>query len=77
MLFCLTLVRTLTGASVHHDVRQAEWSAMTDSRRLRMAHHGAVSVDIYRVGGTRMKEKKGPAILKAFGSLSFFSFPPL
>ena len=36
VLFCLPLVRTLTGASVHHDVRQAEWSALTARRHLRM-----------------------------------------
>ena len=61
MLFCLILVRTLTGASVHHDVR-----------RDRVARHDPV--DIYRIGGTRMKEKKDPATLEAFFSLSFFYF---
>ena len=29
---------------------------------------------IYRIDGTRMKEKKDPATLEAFFSLSFFSF---
>ena len=53
---------------------------MTSKRRMRMApvtdraRRGAVPVDIYRVGGTRMKDKKDLAIMKAFGSLLFFSF---
>ena len=43
---------------------------MTDRQRLRMA----LVTD--RVGRTRMKDKD-LATLKAFGSLSFFSFSPL
>ena len=34
-------------------------------------------IDIYKVDRTRIDGKKDPAILKAFGSLSFFSFPLL
>ena len=49
---------------------------MTGRRRLRMVlvmegpRRGAVPIDIYRVDGTRMKENKDPATLRAFGSLS-------
>ena len=39
-----------------------------------LPQHGAVSIDIYRIGGTRMKEKKDPTTLEAFFSLSFFYF---
>ena len=39
------------------------------------ATHGAVPVDVYRVSGTHVKEKKDLAILEDFFSFSFFSFP--
>ena len=41
------------------------------------ARHGAISITICSVSGTRIKEKKGPATLKDFLSLSFSSFLPL
>ena len=81
VLFWLTLIRTLTGTSVHHDARRDGMGR--HDRQMTPAHGssdeqgprcGAILVDIYRIGGTRMKEKKDPAILKAFGSLSRSSF---
>ena len=38
VLFCLTLLRTLTGASVHHDVRQ---NGVEHHDRRMMHAHGA------------------------------------
>ena len=81
MLFCLTLVRTLTGASVHHDVRRD--GVERHDRQMTPAHGASDEqgremepslIDIYRIGETRMKEKKDPTTLEAFFSLWFFSF---
>ena len=79
MLFCLTLVRALIGASVHHDVRQDEVEC--HDRETTPAHGTSdgqghdmeLSLLKSRVGGTRMEEKKDPTILEDF--FSFSSFP--
>ena len=71
VLFYLTLVQTLTGASVHHNVRRD--GVERHDRQIAPAH-GAVPIDVYRISRTRMKEKKDPATLEAFFSFSFFYF---
>ena len=59
-----------------------EWSAMTSRRRLHMASvtdratMRNCPVNVYKVDGTRIEEKKDPVILKDF-FLSFSSLPPL
>ena len=85
VLFCLTLLRTLTGVSVHHDARR---DGMGHHDRQTTPAHGVSDeqgrdvkpshVDIYRIGGTCMKEKKDPMVLAAFFYLSRSSrFSPL
>ena len=79
VLFCLILVRTLIGSSVHHNVHL---DGVERHDRQMMPAHGASDEQgrdmepslLTSTGGTRMKEKKDPATLEAFFSLSFFSF---
>ena len=81
MLFCLILVRMLTGASVHHDVCR---DRVERHARQMMNAHGASDeqdrdiepplIDIYRIDGTRMKEKEGPTALEVFFSLVLLLF---
>jgi len=41
------------------------------------ATRGAIPIDVYRVDGTRVKEKKDPTILEDFFSFTFSSFPSI
>ena len=75
VLFCLTLVRTLTGASVHHD-----------ARRDGMGHHDRQTMHVHGVSDEQGRDVE-PSLLTSTGSdgpawtrrswqpsLSFFSF---
>ena len=79
VLFCLILVRTLTGASVHHDVRRDgvechDWQ-MTSAHGTSDGQGHDVELSLLTwIGGTRMKEKKDPAILEAVLSLVLLLF---
>ena len=81
VLFCLILIRTLTGVSVHHDVRRD--GVERHDRQMTPAHgasdeqgHDMEPFLLTSTGSARpaMKEKKDPTTLEAFFSISFFSF---
>ena len=77
----VTMMPTLCTAADQHDgspcrpLGRNETSRPADNvgawhQRRTGARHGAVPVTICSVGGTRIKEKKGPTVLKAFLSLA-------
>ena len=76
LLCCLLPVRPLTSTLVRRVARRDGMrrhdplTAGVWHQRRTSARRGAIPVTIYSVGGTRIKEKKGPTVLGAFLSLA-------